>query len=68
MKVTYDELRSKPRTFCSLTGLRVSEFETLLPSFGNAWDDFVRETCEREGRKRAVGAGRKAHLKTLEDK
>lgn len=68
MKVTYAELRSKPRTLCSLTGLRVSEFEVLLPSFGDAWDDFVRETFEREGRKRALGAGRKAHLKTLEDK
>ncbi|ASC71769.1 putative transposase for insertion sequence element IS702 [Halomicronema hongdechloris C2206] len=68
MKVTYAELRSKPRTLCSLTGLRGSEFEALLPSFGDAWDDFVRETFERAGRKRAVGAGRKAHLKTLEDK
>jgi hypothetical protein len=29
---------------------------------------FIRETFERQGRKRAVGAGRKAHLKTLEDK
>ena len=68
MKVTYAELRSKPRTLCSLTGLRVSEFEALLPSFGDAWDDFIRETFEREGRQRAVGAGRKAHLKGLEDK
>ena len=68
MKVTYAELQSKPRTLCSLTGLRVSEFEALLPSFGDAWDDFVQETIEREGRKRGVGAGRKAHLKTFEDK
>ena len=68
MKVTYAELRSKPRTLCSLTGLRVSEFEALLPSFGDAWDDFIRETFEREGRQRAVGAVRKAHLKGLEDK
>lgn len=36
MKVTYAELRTKPRTLCSLTGLRVSEFEVLLPSFGDA--------------------------------
>lgn len=68
MKVTYAELRSKPRTFCSLTGLRVSEFEALLPSFGEAWERFIRETFEHEGRKRAFGAGRKAHLKDLEDK
>ncbi|MEO1095775.1 MAG: transposase family protein [Cyanobacteria bacterium J06638_28] len=68
MQITYAELRTKPRTLCSLTGLRVSEFEALLPSFGDAWDDFIGETFEREGRKRAVGAGRKAHLKGLEDK
>jgi hypothetical protein len=68
MQVTYAELRTRPRTLCSLTGLRASEFEGLLLSFGDAWDTFIRETFERQGRKRAVGAGRKAHLKTLEDK
>lgn len=68
MKVTYTELRSKPRTLCSLTGLRGAEFEALLPSFGDAWNNFVQETFEREGRKRAVGAGRQAHLQGLEDK
>ena len=68
MKVTYAELRTKPRTLCSLTGVRVQEFEALLPSFGDAWKAFIQETFQREGRKRALGAGRKAHLRDLEDK
>ena len=50
MKVTYaEELRTKPRILCSLTGLRVPECEGLLPSFGHAWDDFIRETFNAKG-------------------
>jgi hypothetical protein len=67
MKMTYAELRTKPRTLCSLTGLRIQEFEALLASFGNAWDSFIQDTLQREGRQRAIGAGRKAHLSGLED-
>lgn len=67
MKVTYAELRTKPQILCSLTGLRASEFEGLLPSFETAWQNFIQETFQREGRKRAIGAGRKAHLSDLED-
>ena len=68
MKMTYGELQTKPRTLCSLTGLRVKEFEALLPSFATAWDTFIQETFQREGRQRAFGGGRKAHLRDLEDK
>ena len=68
MKMTYDELRTKSRILCSLTGLKVEEFEALLPSFAAAWEAFIQETFQREGRKRSMGAGRKAHLKGLEDK
>lgn len=68
MKMTYGELQTKPRTLCSLTGQRVEEFEALLPSFATAWDAFIQETFHREGRQRAFGAGRKAHLRDLEDK
>ncbi|MEO0533357.1 MAG: transposase family protein [Cyanobacteria bacterium P01_A01_bin.123] len=66
--MTYAELRTKPQTLCSLTGLRVKEFEALLPSFAAAWDSFIQETFPSEGRKRAIGGGRKAHLSVLEDK
>ena len=62
MKMTYGDLQRKPRTLCSLTGLRVQEFEVLLPSFAAAWDSFIQETFQREGRQRAFGAGRKDQL------
>jgi hypothetical protein len=68
MKMTYAELRTKSRILCTLTGLKGQEFEALLPSFAAAWDAFIQETFQREGRKRAMGAGRKATLRELEDK
>lgn len=68
MKMTYAELQTKSRILCSLTGLKVEEFEALLPSFAAAWYTFIQETFQREGRKRAMGGGRKAHLNVLEDK
>lgn len=68
MKMQYAGLSNKPRTMLSLTGLTCAEFEALLPSFSAAWSAFVEETFERKVRKRACGAGRIAHLKTIEDK
>ena len=52
----------------SLTGLTPAEFESLLLSFQEAWDDFVEETFQSKRRKRAYGGGRKAQLEILEDK
>ncbi|MFG6107770.1 transposase family protein [Leptothoe sp. EHU-05/26/07-4] len=68
MRMQYATLKNKPRTLRNLTGFNPSESEALLPSFGVAWEHFVSETFKREGRKRAYGAGRKAHLKQLDDK
>jgi hypothetical protein len=68
MKMTYAELRTKPQTLCSLTGLTPKELEALLESFHAAWEVFVKETFQHQERQRAYGAGRKAHLKELEDK
>ena len=68
MKMRYSELRNKPRTLRSLTALTRSEFETLLSSFSTAWSAFAEATFERKERKRAYGAGRPAHLDSLEDK
>ena len=69
MQMRYSQLQNKPRTLRSLTGLNPSEFNTLLSSFGTAWDSFVTETFEqRANRKRAYGAGRTAHLEQLADK
>jgi DDE superfamily endonuclease/Helix-turn-helix of DDE superfamily endonuclease len=68
MRMTYAELSGKPRILQSLTGLTVTEFEALLPSFGCAWEKFIEATFEHKQRKRAYGAGRKPELELLSDK
>ncbi len=68
MRMRYVELKRKPRTLRSLTGFTAAEFEALLPSFGAAWEGFISEQAGRPNRQRAYGAGRKSHLKQLEDK
>ena len=68
MKMRYRQLKNKPRLLRSLTGFNPNEFEALLPSFSAAWDSFVEDVFEHGARKRAYGAGRPAHLKTIEDK
>ena len=68
MEMRYRPLKNKPRLLRSLTSFNPNEFEALLPSFSAAWDSFVEDTFERAERKRAYGAGRPAHLATIEDK
>ena len=68
MKITYEELKNKPHVLQSLTGLTKKELEALLISFSQAWSAFVEETFEKKSRKRAYGAGRKANLRSIEDK
>ena len=68
MKIRYVELRNKPRTLQSLTGLNVKEFEYLLTSFEVAWSKFVEEKLQSGKRQRNYGGGRKANLQRLEDK
>lgn len=68
MKMHYAELKNRSRLLQSLTGFNTTEFEALLPSFESAWETFEEETFERENRKRARGAGRKAELALLTDK
>lgn len=68
MRMQYAKLKTKPRTLRSLTSFNADEYETLLSSFGAAWDSLVAEQAERPGRQRAYGAGRTSHLELLEDK
>jgi DDE superfamily endonuclease/Helix-turn-helix of DDE superfamily endonuclease len=68
MKMSYPELKRKPKTFRSLTGLNPQEFEGLLDSFGKAWETYVEETFHNKARQRGYGAGRKAELEPLADK
>jgi hypothetical protein len=66
--MNYAELKRKPQILQSLTGMSVKEFETLLISFEQAWNEFIAETFLRGKRIRAYGGGRKAELKDLADK
>ena len=67
--LTYAKLKNKPRVFKSLIGISLSEFEELLPSFEQAWqDDIYRNYVTRNGRKRNYGGGRKAQLQDSRDK
>ena len=67
--LSYAKLKSKPRVFRSLTGITLSEFETLLPSFEQAWQDYIdTHYIGREDRQRSYGGGRKAELKDSRDK
>ena len=67
--LSHAKLQNKPRIFRSLSGLSLSEFEQLLPSFEQAWQDYVYdEYIARSERKRRYGAGRKAKLEDSRDK
>lgn len=68
MRMSYQELKTKPRTLQSLTGLKPEEFEALLVPFGQAWESYVEQTFRQIKRQRAYGAGRKAELEGLDDK
>jgi hypothetical protein len=57
MIARYDHLTGFPRVFRSLTGLRVSEFETLLPDLLPAFTTAELQRHTRPDRQRAPGAG-----------
>jgi hypothetical protein len=68
--VQYNELIKHPTRFLALTGLTQKEFQALLPWFKKAFEASLpsKKTLTGKKRKRAIGAGRKAVLKTIEDK
>ena len=37
----YNELKNKPREFLAVTGLKLDEFEKLLPAFQTAYEPMV---------------------------
>nr|MBD3884652.1 transposase [Phormidium tenue FACHB-886] len=57
MRMNYQELKNKPRTLQSLTGLHPEEFAALLEAFGKAWEAYVEETFRQVKRQRGYGAG-----------
>ncbi len=66
----YDELKTQPRKFLSLTSLTVKEFEKLLPAFEKAYLKKYPAGKTRTGSKRLrkAGAGRKSSLDSLQQK
>jgi hypothetical protein len=63
----YSDARTQPQVFRRLTGLRLDEFDQLLPAFQDAYDEDARQR-HTQPRQRAPGAGRKSVLATGADK
>jgi len=68
--LTYEELKTKPRKFLSLTSLTPKEFEDLVPVFERAYLKTypASKTMTGKSRKRKAGAGRKGSLESIEQK
>ncbi|QYO68520.1 transposase [Leptolyngbya sp. 15MV] len=67
--MNYGAIANKPHVFQSLTGLKIEEFQQLLPRFEQAWNEYV-ENHHIQGkiRQRRYGGGRKSQLESREDK
>jgi hypothetical protein len=68
--LTYTELKEKPKEFLAATGLRVAEFELILPVFRIKYADLFEPGKTRKGklRQRKEGGGVKERLRKDEDK
>src|ERR671931_1251301 len=66
----YNELKNKPREFLAATGLKLAEFEKLLPAFQTAYEQKYPPHLTQEGktRQRQVGGGATGALPKSEDK
>ena len=67
---TYSELKEKPKEFLAATGLKVEEFEILLPAFETAYEKIYPPNLNAEGkeRQRRAGGGNKSVLATTAEK
>lgn len=68
--LNYDKIKDKPRILRSLTGLNQKAFKQLVAPFSQAYQQTLdQEEAKRSTpRQRRRGGGRKATLKTTEDK
>ena len=66
----YNELKNKPREFLAATGLKLDEFEKLLPAFRTAYEKKYPPELTQEGktRQRQIGGGATGALPKIEDK
>ncbi len=65
--MNYSEARQQPHRFPLLTGLRIEEFDSLLPAFQAAYQEDMQQR-QTQPRQRAPGAGRTSVLATIQDK
>jgi hypothetical protein len=68
--LTYQELKEKPADFLCVTGLTVSEFEQLLPTFDQVYRGQYggEQTVTGQLRQRKAGGGAKGKLPSSEAK
>jgi len=59
---TFKILRARPTLFFRLSGIRVVDFDKLVKACHPLWLKSEHKRLSREGRKRAIGAGRKYEL------
>jgi hypothetical protein len=55
--LNYTQLAKRPMLFRSLTGLEVSEFDSVLTKVNAHYKDYEKQRLSRENRKHQVGAG-----------
>jgi hypothetical protein len=69
MILLYENVKNRPSGILSLTGLTKPEFESLLPLFEKAEEEYVGETyINGKERERAPGGGRRPKLRTAGDR
>src|SRR5215510_6355513 len=66
----YNELKNKPREFLAATGLKVDEFEQLVPVFQTAYEQTYPPHLTQAGhtRQRQIGGGATGALPKIDDK
>lgn len=63
---TLKVLRQRPQLFFRLSGIRLSDFDTLLLKITPLWHEFEKQRLSRKNRKRAIGGGRQYELELSE--
>lgn len=64
----FNTLFQKPSKFYRTTGVKREEFLSILEKIEPLWQEAEIKRLSRSNRQRAIGGGRKYHLKLLEDK
>jgi len=67
--INYEQLKTKPKDFLSVTGLTLDEFASLVSTFAQVYDEQTAAvTFEGQPRQRQAGGGVKGKLASIENK